>query len=249
MRYFIQLAYNGTAYCGWQRQPAAPSVQQTLEDAFSTVLGEAVAVTGCGRTDTGVHASAYVAHFDFEGAFPEGFLRRMNKFLPADVAIRSIFPVRPDAHARFDAHYRAYRYHIALQKDPFRTKTAFFYPFADRLDPALMQEAAQLLLGYEDFLPFCKTGSDAKTMKCRLYRSEWVFGEEEVVYHVAANRFLRGMVRLIVGMSLSVGCGQLSLAQVREALDRQQPLPKSVSVDPEGLFLCEIRYPEDIRLP
>lgn len=246
MRYFIQLAYNGTAYYGWQRQPAARSVQQSLEESFSTILGQAIEITGCGRTDTGVHATFYIAHFDFEGHFPEGFLRRINKFLPADVVIYDIYPVKADAHARFDAYYRAYAYHLSLVKDPFQQHTAYFYPFADKLRPELMQEAAALVAQYELFLPFCKTGSDAQTMRCQIHRSEWVFGEREMVYHIAANRFLRGMVRLVVGMCLSVGNGQLSLDEVRYALDEQKPLPKSLSVSPAGLFLCEVRYPETL---
>lgn len=247
MRYFLELAYNGAHYYGWQRQPDQRGVQETLEEAFSTVLRQPIEMTGCGRTDTGVHAAFYVAHFDYEGELPEEVLRRLNKFLPEDIALRRLYPVAPTAHARFDARYRAYRYHLSLQKDPFRPLTSYFFPFADRLDTKSMQEAAQLLLSYDQFLPFCKTGSDALTMRCTLYRSEWEFGAEEYVFHIAANRFLRGMVRLIVGMCLTVGQGQLPLSAVREALDRQVPLPKSLSVPPNGLFLSEVRY-EDVRL-
>ena len=243
MRYFIELAYNGAAYYGWQRQPLQTSVQETLEQAIATILrAPELEITGCGRTDTGVHASQYFAHFDFEGAFPPAFVERLNKFLPKDIAIRRIFPVAPTQHARFDAHYRAYAYHLSWQKNPFQQDTLLLFPRAHRFATDLMQEAAQLLLAYEEFLPFCKTGSDAKTMRCQLHRSEWEFRADEWVYHIAANRFLRGMVRLAVGMCLSVGEGKVTLDQVRHAMDTQTRLDKSWSVDPTGLFLTEVRY-------
>lgn len=243
MRYFIELAYNGTRFHGWQRQPEDASVQETLEEAFSLILRDQVEITGCGRTDTGVHASQYFAHFDFGGEFPPNFPRRINKFLGPDIALHAIEAVAPEAHARFDATYRAYRYDISARKDPFRQETALYYPWAEQLDRSAMQAAAGLLLEYEEFAPFCKTGSDAKTKRCQLFRSEWEFHPQAMSYHIAANRFLRGMVRLIVGMCLSVGEGKLSLEEVRTALDQQTPLPKSVSINPEGLFLCEVRYP------
>ncbi len=251
MRYFLHLAYNGARYAGWQRQPHAASVQQVLEDSFSTILGRPIEMTGCGRTDTGVHAACYYAHFDYEGTFPEGFGRRINKFLPPDIVVYRLLPVEADAHARFDARYRAYFYHISLQKDPFRTQTSYFYPFADRVDRERLQAAAALLPEYQQFLPFCKTGSDAKTMRCELFRSEWELRENEWIYHIAANRFLRGMVRLCVGMCLSVGTGQIELESVRQALDRQERLVKALSVPPEGLFLSEIKYsfPLDATVP
>ena len=243
MRYFIELAYNGTRFHGWQRQPKAISVQQALEDAFSLILRTPIALSGCGRTDTGVHASSYFAHFDFDGEFPYAFRRRINKFIGKDITIYSIFSVADDAHTRFDATYRAYTYQLTLEPDPFRQETAFFYPNNQHLDTDLMQQAAALLLNYEEFFPFCKTGSDTKTMRCQLFRSEWVFEGNQFIYHIAANRFLRGMVRLIVGMCISVGEGKLTLADVQKALDEQSPLPKNWSANAEGLFLSEIRYP------
>jgi tRNA pseudouridine38-40 synthase len=246
MRYFIHLAYNGAKYSGWQRQPKCRSVQETLETAFSTILSVPVEIVGCGRTDAGVHARTYFAHFDFDGIFPEAFLRRMNKFLPADIVLYDMIPVAAEAHARFDAYHRAYEYHICLRKDPFRQHTTWFYPFGDRLSLEQMEAAASLLLNYSHFYTFCKSGSDAKTMACQLYNSHWVKDGDQLVFHIAANRFLRGMVRLIVGMCLSVGSGQISLREVREALDKQQWLSKSVSVPPDGLFLTEVRYPTDL---
>ncbi len=242
MRYFIELAYNGANYHGWQYQPNAISVQETLETAVSVILNQKTAVTGCGRTDTGVHASQYFAHFDFENELPKAFFFRLNKFLPPNIVIHRIFQVEDEQHSRFDAHYRAYAYHLSWKKDPFRQKTLLHYPLALKADQEKMQAAAQLLLHYKAFSPFCKTNSDAKTMLCDLYKSEWEFQENEWIYHIAANRFLRGMVRLIVGMSLSVGLGKINIKDVKKALDEQTRLEKSLSIAPEGLFLVEVKY-------
>ena len=243
MRYFIELAYNGAQYHGWQRQPNAVSVQEVLEQGISTIINKPTSTMGCGRTDTGVHASQYFAHFDVEGDLPKAFHFRLNIFLPPDIVIRRIFPVEAKQHSRFDAHYRAYAYHLSSQKDPFRQKTLLHFSGARKIDRDKLQEAAQLILDYDEFAPFCKTNSDAKTMYCQLYRSEWEFQENEWIYHIAANRFLRGMVRLIVGMCLSVGQGKVSLEEVKKAMDEQTRLEKSLSVEPQGLFLVEVKYP------
>lgn len=244
MRYFMELAYNGANYHGWQRQPKQISVQETIENAFALILRSPdLAITGCGRTDSGVHARRYFAHFDYSSKLPQGFLSRINKFLPKDIAIQRVFPVEEDQHARFDAYYRAYEYHLGWNKDPFHQDTCFHLHRAERFNTDAMQEAAQLLLNYDHFTPFCKTGSDAKTMRCEMHRSEWEFGETKWVYHVSANRFLRGMVRLIVGMCLSVGEEKINIKEVRQAMDAQERLSKSLSVAPQGLFLTDIRYP------
>ncbi|MCC6726849.1 MAG: tRNA pseudouridine(38-40) synthase TruA [Saprospiraceae bacterium] len=244
MRYFSELAYRGTNYNGWQRQPNAPSVQQAIEEAMATILGGAIEVVGCGRTDTGVHASQYFMHFDWEGSLPKEFLRRLNKLLPADIAIRSIYEVAPDAHARFDAVRRSYEYHVVLDKNPFGEDTTWHFPFFDKLDLENVQAAAALLLQYKEFQPFCKSNTDVHTMECTLLRSEWVFDEKarRLVFHISANRFLRGMVRLIVGMCLNVGLGKVSIDEVRQALEQQSLLKKSWSVPPNGLFLTEVVY-------
>lgn len=244
MRYFAELAYKGTNYNGWQRQPNAPSVQQTIEDAFSTILRTPITITGCGRTDTGVHASQYFIHFDTDESFPKSFEKRINKYLPDDIAIYRIFEVDEKAHTRFDASYRAYEYHLIFDKNPFLIESAYRFPFGEKLDFEKLQSAAKLLLVYDAFFPFCKTKSDAKTMFCDLQRAEWIWKEEGkyLVFHIAANRFLRGMVRLIVGMCLNVGIGKLSLEEVKDAMENQTRLKKSYSVPPNGLFLSEIRY-------
>lgn len=243
MRYFIHLAYNGAKYHGWQRQPTSISVQEVLELAVSTIINKPTAITGCGRTDTGVHASQYYAHFDIEGDLPKAFQFRLNNFVPPDIIIHQVFLVEAQQHSRFDAHYRAYAYHLSWNKDPFRQTTLLHYPIARKIDPKKVQEAAALILNYDEFTPFCKTNSDAKTMRCELYQSEWQFEENEWIYHIAANRFLRGMVRLIVGMCLSVGQGKMSLESVKIAMDNQSHLKKSLSVEPQGLFLVEVKYP------
>ena len=250
-RHLLHLAYNGANYHGWQRQPHSRSVQQTIEETLSTIIGAPTEILGCGRTDTGVHASQYVAHFDIEGELPNDVLRRLNRMLPPDIAIHAIEAAGPSTsrpgeplHARFDATHRAYRYDIVRDKDPFRQGTAWHYHAFRQLDVAQLNEAAAVLLEYEEFAPFCKSKHDAKTMRCDLRRSEWVLAEagDSLHYHIAADRFLRGMVRLIVGACVQVALGKLSLKQLRDALDTQTRLAKPLSVPPDGLFLTEVRY-------
>ncbi len=250
-RYFLHLAYHGARYSGWQRQPHASSVQQTIEQALSLMLNEATELVGCGRTDAGVHASDYVAHFDTRRPVPGDAVRRLNRLLPADIAIRGLQLVgeTPPAgehgmHARFSASHRAYRYDLTGEKDPFRQGGVWSYHFFDRLDVGKLNETAGLLLNYREFGPFCKTHSSAQTMRCDLRRSEWLPSADgrELHYHIAADRFLRGMVRLIVGACVQVSLGELPLAHVREALDKQKPLAKALSVPADGLYLTEVRY-------
>lgn len=208
------------------------------------LLRQPIEVTGCGRTDTGVHASQFFLHFDFDGNFPAHFLRRLNKVLPPDIAVFRLLEVAPDAHARFDATRRSYRYDLTFRKDPFRRQTAYYYPYPQRPDFDRLQAAAHLLLDYDAFFPFCRSHSDAKTMRCDLRRAEWQqVSDDDWTFHISADRFLRGMVRLIVGMCINVGTGQVPLPAVREALDRQTRLEKARSAPPEGLFLTEVEYP------
>lgn len=245
MRYFLELAYSGTSYFGWQRQPQQISVQQTLEEALSTILNTPITITGCGRTDTGVHAKQYFAHFDVTDELPQRFTSRLNKFLPKDIAVFRSIAVAEDAHARFHAYHRAYEYRVDLRKNPFGERTAYQFPFYAHLDTELLKAAAQLLLAYDEFAPFCKTNHDAKTLYCNLSRAEWIIDESQhqMVFHIASNRFLRGMVRLIVGMCIRVGLGKISLQSVQTAMERQQPLKGSWSAPAQGLYLTDIRYP------
>lgn len=250
-RHFLHLAYNGARYHGWQKQPHSASVQETIETALSTILNEPIEIVGCGRTDTGVHASSYVAHFDTPKRLPEDLVRRLNRILPADIAVQYSEPMGPSPsqdhhgqHARFSATHRAYRYDISGVKDPFRQDIIWYYYAFAKLDLSKLNEAARLLVDYMEFAPFCKTNSDARTMRCELRRSEWVLSESgaELHYHIAANRFLRGMVRLIVGACIQVAIGELDIEHLRDAMITQQPLAKPLSVPPTGLFLTDVRY-------
>ncbi len=241
-RYVLWLAYRGTNYCGWQRQPNAISVEETIDTALGTVLGEPIKLVGCGRTDAGVHASSYAAHFDYGGELPPRLLGRLNRLLPEDIALRELYRV-PDAfHARFSATQRAYRYEITLRKDPFRPDTVAWLPRLEHLDREKVQAAARLLLGYDEFAPFCKSNADNYTVRCILRRSSWTFTKQTLTYHVAADRFLRGMVRLIVGMCLRVGWGSVSLSDVRRAMDRQERLSRPLSAPAAGLYLCRVNF-------
>ena len=244
MRYFAELAYNGTNYFGWQRQPEQMTVQQKIEESMSLILGTTIQITGCGRTDTAVHAKQYFIHFDYDGEFPKSFMHRLNKVLPYDISFYRIFEVTNEAHARFDAYSRSYEYHMDLKKNPFRKDTIYSYRYTQAPNFELMQEAAALLLNYNEFATFCKTNHSAKTMICEMTRSEWErIGEHHWVYHVTANRFLRGMVRLIVGMCLNTGRGLHTLDEVKAALDSQVQLKKSLSAPASGLYLTDIKYP------
>lgn len=243
-RYVLELAYKGTNYAGWQRQPNALSVEEAVETTLSTILGQPIEIVGCGRTDTGVHASYYVAHFDFSGDFPPAFRRRINRFIDDDISVLGLYRVAPDFHARFHADARGYTYRMVLHKDPFRPDTVASLPQMADIDRQKMQAAANILLEYGDFAPFCKTNSDAFTMKCQLTQARWDFADGEWTFHISANRFLRGMVRLIVGMCLRVGEGKLSLADLRRAMNEQARLPKPWSAPAAGLYLSEVRYPD-----
>ncbi len=243
-RYFIELAYNGTRLNGWQRQDNAPSVQAKIEDTLRLILRQpTLEILGCGRTDTGVHASQYFAHFDFDGEFPASLLERANKLVGLDIVLKKIHAVAPDAHARFDATQRRYDYFISFHKNPFAAETQWHFQRGQLLDAEKMQKTAAILRGYSEFAPFCKTNSDAQTMRCELSEASWVFTKNGAVFTIASNRFLRGMVRLVVGACVNVGLGQLDLADVKHALDTQTPLIKSYSVPPTGLFLSRIIYP------
>jgi tRNA pseudouridine38-40 synthase len=244
MRWRIQLSYLGTRYCGWQKQPGDPSVQQTLEEAFSMILRQPVEIVGCGRTDSGVHARKYIAHADIEELeMGDKRLYQLNSVLPEDIVIQSIAETNPAFHARFDAVERCYRYYIHFKKDPFLQGQSFFLHHHGALNQIRMQNVASLLMQYQQFEPFCKTGSDADHFKCKLVESNWYFNEGHAVYTIRANRFLRGMVRLIVGACLNVGLGKISLQDVETSLENQLPVAHAWSVPPEGLFLEDISYP------
>ena len=242
MRHLLRLAYCGAAYHGWQRQPNARTVQQTLEETLGRVCNAPVELVGCGRTDAGVHASDYAAHFEWAGALPPDLLRRVNRLLPPDIAVYGIEPTK--LHARFDAAHRAYRYDLTARKDPFRVGRVWHYHAAAEIDRERLDAAAAALLDYGEFAPFCKAHSDARTMRCDLRRSEWAAADDgrELHYHIAADRFLRGMVRLIVGACVQHARGRLSLDELHGAMREQRPLARPLSVPGDGLYLTEVRY-------
>jgi len=243
MRWRIHLSYLGTAYCGWQRQPNGSSVQQTLEEAFAMILRQPVEITGCGRTDTGVHARFYVAHADVTDVhLNDKVVYQINAVLPHDIALLSITETDPAFHARFDAIERQYKYYIHFNKDPFRTTTSWYLHQHTPLDQHKMHASAALLMQYDQFNPFCKTGSDADHYRCALKESSWTFHEDQAVYTIKANRFLRGMVRLIVGSCINVGLGKVTIDELKACLDNQSLLPHAWSVPAEGLFLEGVGY-------
>ncbi|MBP7273801.1 MAG: tRNA pseudouridine(38-40) synthase TruA [Saprospiraceae bacterium] len=245
MRYFAEIAFNGTSYSGWQKQPNAVSVQTVIEQSFSTILRHPTDVVGCGRTDAGVHASQYFLHFDSENSLPENFVYKINSLLPNAIFLKKVWLVDDNAHARFDAFSRSYIYNISLQKNPFTPETEWYFSQGNVLDTALLQQAAELLLPYKSFFPFCKSDHDAQTLVCHLTSSFWKIdnANARLQYHITSNRFLRGMVRLIVGMCLNVSLKKLSLHEVESALINQTQLHKSWSVPPTGLFLSNVTYP------
>lgn len=243
MRYFAELSYKGTAYCGWQRQPNAPSVQQTIEEALSTILRESVEVVGAGRTDTGVHAAFYVAHFDTSKpiAQPEDFVYHLNALLPEDVAFGRIYPVAESAHARFDATEREYRYYIEPRKNPFTRATS--WQLTTPLDVEAMNKAAKVLLTTEDFTTFAKLGSNNTNNICHIFRAEWIEIEcGMLVFVFRANRFLRNMVRAVVGTLVDVGRGKISPEEFAAIVASRDLSRSSSSAPAAGLFLTDVRY-------
>ena len=245
-RYFIELAYKGTHFHGWQVQPNALSVQQSLEKALSVILREPVSVTGAGRTDTGVHASYFVAHFDTLDTnldHPD-FVHKLNSFLNKDIVVFGISKVSPEAHARFDAISRTYQYHLNLRKDPFALETSWY--FFRQPDLEQMNVANRILFEYTDFTSFSKLHTEVKTNNCKIYRAEWTQLGTNLIFTVKADRFLRNMVRALVGTILEVGLGKIDLEEFRKIIEKKDRSAAGLSVPPQGLFLTDIEYPEEI---
>ncbi len=248
MRYFITFSYDGTRYHGWQIQPNGDSVQERLQWALSTLLREQVGVTGAGRTDAGVHARMMVAHFDTEASFlsDEGIncqqlAYKLNRLLPQDIAVSRVEPVAADMHARFSAVSRMYRYYIHTSKNPFLRAYSceLHYP----LDFEAMNQAAQVLMTYEDFGAFCKSGADVKTTLCTVTQAQWVQTSASSWYfEIRANRFLRNMVRAVVGTLIDVGRGRLSLEEFRKVVEGKRRTEAGESMPGNALFLEDIVY-------
>lgn len=243
-RYFIELSYNGAAYNGWQRQPNAPSVQETLEAGLSQLLGTPHEVVGAGRTDTGVHAAFAVAHLDTE-VEPElvqgaEFLYHLNCVLPKDIGVRKIYAVADDKHARFDARRREYKYYITTVKDPFAVGTC--WQITQPLNLDAMQTAAVAMLRYEDFASFAKLHSDTKTTRCTVFGANWQAEGDRLIFTIAADRFLRGMVRAVVGTLVDVGRGKLTPAQFCAIIESRARAEASAQAPACGLFLTDVQY-------
>ena len=244
MRYFVYLSYDGARYHGWQIQPNGISVQEVLNKALSTLLHESIEVTGAGRTDAGVNASLMVAHFDTEHEADEQLVYRLNKFLPSDIAIHKIVSVTPDAHARFSATSRTYHYYVITAKTPFEP---YAYRFPQPLDFDKMNEAVQTLFDYTDFTSFSKLHTDVKTNNCRIMHAEWTqVSPIKWEFTITADRFLRNMVRAIVGTLLDVGRGVLNIQQFREIIEKKDRCSAGTSVPGNALFLAGITYSDEL---
>ncbi|MEI7723748.1 MAG: tRNA pseudouridine(38-40) synthase TruA [Bacteroidota bacterium] len=247
-RYFVRLAYDGSHFHGWQRQPNAPTVQQTLEEAMSMMLRSNVLLTGAGRTDTGVHANEFFAHFDVACLLSkpecEKLVFRLNRYIGGEIALFEIFPVPLHAHARFSAISRTYRYCIARGPNPFRRDyTHYIY---GEIDQDLMNEGAAIVIGYHDFTSFSKADTDTMTNICKISYARWELEGTELVFTITADRFLRNMVRAIVGTLLALGTGKISLEDLKAIIESKNRSNAGDSAPARGLTLHRIVYPEEI---
>ena len=247
-RYFIKLAYDGTQYHGWQSQENANTIQAELEKALFDIHQKKIEVTGAGRTDTGVHAREYFAHFDLEQTVDklqiDDLIYRLNAILPEDITVFFIFPVTNETHARFTALSRTYKYYISKKKNPFFNK--YSWNLFGNIDIEKMNEAAQILFEYNDFTSFAKLHTDVKTNNCKIMQAEWVDDSNMLVFTIKADRFLRNMVRAIVGTLLDVGKNKINLNEFRQIIETRNRSQAGFSVPARGLFLDKIEYPADI---
>jgi tRNA pseudouridine38-40 synthase len=244
MRFFLKIAYRGTAYHGWQVQDNAHTVQAEMNEKISILCGEAVNVVGCGRTDTGVHAREFYLHFDLKKPLPfsnKDFVYKLNRFLPEDIAVYGAWEVPAGAHARFDAVSRIYRYYVSLQKDPFAREIAMAY--TGKLNVKAMQQAAGFLLDYEDFTSFSKLHTQTATNICHIVEAKWEVRDSQLVFTITADRFLRNMVRAIVGTLLEVGRGKLNPEDMKTIIEAKDRSKAGYSVPAQGLFLERVKYP------
>lgn len=245
-RYFIEIAFDGSAYHGWQIQSNALTVQELLDKALSTLLRQRIATVGCGRTDTGVHAKQLFAHFDWEApSLPLGerdFLHRVNALLPHDIVAKQLIAVAPGAHARFDAVKRSYEYHAHLHKNPFLYNRSWL--LRDTPDVSAMNEAAIILLHYEDFSCFSRSNTQVHTNNCRIMHAEWHWiGDGRLVFHISANRFLRNMVRAIVGTLVQIGRGEYAPEHMHTVIRSKDRSSAGTSAPACGLYLTGVEYP------
>jgi tRNA pseudouridine38-40 synthase len=245
-RYFLEVSYKGAGYSGFQAQKNANSIQAEVEKAFEVYFRKKVDMTGSSRTDTGVHARSNFFHFDFPEEILQPSLYNINAILPGDIVVRDIYPVKPGAHCRFDATSREYAYYVFQHKNPFLQDRAYYYPYT--LDMEKLAAAARVITSYTDFTSFSKRNTQVKTFQCSILDSCWVQEEEYIVYRVRANRFLRGMVRGLVGTMLQVGRGKITVGRFEEIIRGLDSANVDFSVPGYGLFLMKVHYPDDIFL-
>lgn len=238
----MEIAFRGTNYRGWQVQPGEKTVQQCVEDALAVLMGEQTSCVGCGRTDSGVHANQFYLHFDSRDVSDlEKMVYRLNGLLDFDIAVKRMLKVPDDSHARFDAIERTYRYFIHQQKNPFLNDRSTFV--VGNPDMELMNRAAVILIGTKDFKTFAKVNSDVKHHKCEVFKANWFHQGDQLVFEIASNRFLRNMVRAIVGTLLEVGVGKIGIEEFSSILKLQNRSNAGKSVDARGLFLHKVKYP------
>ena len=246
MRYFLEISYNGSTFHGWQFQPNAISVQETIENALKTLLKEEIKIVGAGRTDTGVHAKHMCAHFDYSNEFELGELKdNLNSFLNQEIYIKDIYRVDKEAHARFSATSREYEYYISLVKDVFNYKTSHL--IQQDLNIKKMNQAISIIKDYEDFEAFSKSKTDVKTYLCNIISCSIIEKENMLIFRIKANRFLRNMVRAIVGTILEVGLGKISPEEVQNIIKSKDRSKAGPSMPAHALFLTNIEYPSNIK--
>lgn len=246
MRYFLKLSYNGKAYHGWQNQPDAISVQEVLEKGLSLLSRQTIEIVGAGRTDAGVHAKQMVAHFDFSDKIDLKDLKyKLNSYLPVDIAVHNIFKVKPEAHARFDALSRTYLYRISTEKDVFNVDQAYY--LKSHLDIEKMNQACEILFKHSDFECFSKTNTDVKTFNCKIMEAHWQPVGDELHFTIKADRFLRNMVRAIVGTMINIGMGKLKVDDLNKIIMSKDRSEAGYSVPAHALYLIDIEYPEKIK--
>ncbi len=243
MRHLLQFSYNGTAYHGWQIQPNAISVQQVLQNCMSTILGGEIIVHGAGRTDSGVHANSMFAHFEFESLLPEYLCDKLNSILPKDIAVLNCTEVSANFHARFDAISRTYIYKIHQQKNVFSENLSWYYK--QSLNVENMNLASAELLQHTDFECFSKVNTDVNTFDCKISEAFWKAENNELIFTITADRFLRNMVRAIVGTLINIGLGKISFEDFQEILRSKDRSQAGFSVPAHGLYLSEIKYSEN----
>jgi len=241
LRYFIELSYKGTNYHGWQIQPDVNSVQEEITKAFETILQEKIQIVGAGRTDAGVHASQMFAHVDTTKELTDEYIHKFNTILPNDIVITAINKVLDEKHARFDAISRSYEYRILIGRDPFLLETTWQI-YKNKIQIDKMNKAAKILFQYEDFESFSKVKTDVKTFNCTIMRAEWRREGNQLIFYIKANRFLRNMVRAIVGTLLDVGLEKISIEDFRNIIESKKRSEAGLSVPAKGLFLTEVNY-------